>query len=685
MKEFEDKGIVFPELPLKSYPWKGKFTSDKEVKEYIFAKKPLCLLCGRTFKELSKHLSEQHHITQKKYNRIYNLILKEEPTDHLKAGNLNGDRYLPGASPRTLKDASITFPKPPKEGYPWDGQFTLPEEIEEYFAHVELCCLLCGRSFRSLGKHIMPSHSISIDEYKERFGLPWGRGLVGTETKQKYSNRAHFLRKTGKWCDIPPEKAALGNLAPRKPFQPYQRVQCGINGQKWFDSDYQEFLRRVETGRLPAEVAQDLDMPSCKLFIRYRAKNPDYEKQFKVILRESLPYLMQEDNEYEATLTQEIMQLHKNGHTVDEIAKIFEIKESTIQKHIESLNKAKCTHYPWSDDDYKKFLRRLENGRSLSDVTRDTDIPPMSNIWWRCKRNKEFREKYEQVWNSLPYDVQRSSHKFGKNFTEEIAYLFSHGKKTCEIAEILAVSETTVRRHLRKSKGEKRNPPKKLKRSWSVEDYEIFLQRIAQGRTPTEVAFDQDMPSMYKWRQYLRENKDYKLRFQKCWNSLPFKIQAKGRRLSENFTKEAVKLRRKRYSYKRIASQLGVKESIVYSHLKQSGLVKASNYKWTKKDYDEYLRRISNGRSPKEVGQDVDMPSHITWLRYKKANDSYNQRCEEIWDKLPFQMQVKHHKTGNRFYKELNQLNQQGLSHSEISKLLDVSRQTIRNYLKKDI
>ena len=105
--------------------------------------------------------------------------------------------------------------------------------------------------------------------------------------------------------------------------------------------------------------------------------------------------------------------------------------------------------------------------------------------------------------------------------------------------------------------------------------------------------------------------------------------------------------------------------------------VKASNYKWTKKDYDEYLRRISNGRSPLEVGQDVDMPSHITWDRYRKANYNYNQRYEEIWDKLPFQMQVKHHKTGNRFYKELNQLNQQGLSHSEIAEMFGVRKQTV--------
>ena len=64
-------------------------------------------------------------------------------------------------------------------GYPWEGCFYDLDEVKEYFDHDRITCLLCGRTYANLGLHISRTHQLSLDEYKEQYGLPWSYGLAG--------------------------------------------------------------------------------------------------------------------------------------------------------------------------------------------------------------------------------------------------------------------------------------------------------------------------------------------------------------------------------------------------------------------------------------------------------------------------------------------------------------------------
>lgn len=75
------------------------------------------------------------------------------------------------------------------------------KDVEEYFSGDRIQCLICGKWYKALVSHIT-MHGISVDEYRDRFNIPWGRGLVSQLTKEKqaialktrYANNDKSLR-----------------------------------------------------------------------------------------------------------------------------------------------------------------------------------------------------------------------------------------------------------------------------------------------------------------------------------------------------------------------------------------------------------------------------------------------------------------------------------------------------------
>lgn len=54
--------------------------------------------------------------------------------------------------------------------------------VERYFGGKTIKCLLCGKRFRRLSFHLAAKHSVTTDDYKNRFGLPWIRGLTSASS-----------------------------------------------------------------------------------------------------------------------------------------------------------------------------------------------------------------------------------------------------------------------------------------------------------------------------------------------------------------------------------------------------------------------------------------------------------------------------------------------------------------------
>jgi hypothetical protein len=69
-------------------------------------------------------------------------------------------------------------------GFPSDVIFNNLQEVEEYVSGDKVCCLLCGKYYKSLGSHIAV-HAIDIEDYKKKYNIPRKVPLVGTKTRNK--------------------------------------------------------------------------------------------------------------------------------------------------------------------------------------------------------------------------------------------------------------------------------------------------------------------------------------------------------------------------------------------------------------------------------------------------------------------------------------------------------------------
>lgn len=72
-------------------------------------------------------------------------------------------------------------------GFPVIQPFSTVEEIDAYLAGDRIQCLLCGKAFKDVGKHVAGLHGITTDEYRRKFGIPWTRALCCSDTSSKYS------------------------------------------------------------------------------------------------------------------------------------------------------------------------------------------------------------------------------------------------------------------------------------------------------------------------------------------------------------------------------------------------------------------------------------------------------------------------------------------------------------------
>ena len=60
--------------------------------------------------------------------------------------------------------------------------FRTRREVERYFGGKTIKCLLCGKRFGRLSFHLAAKHSVTTDDYKSRFGLPWSWGLTSAQS-----------------------------------------------------------------------------------------------------------------------------------------------------------------------------------------------------------------------------------------------------------------------------------------------------------------------------------------------------------------------------------------------------------------------------------------------------------------------------------------------------------------------
>lgn len=100
-------------------------------------------------------------------------------------------------------------------------------DVDEYFSHDKLECLVCGRSYKALATHIVRTHDISVDEYKDQFNLPYSSGLVGFTTRGKQRERMRRRVAEGDPSLMPIAKIASLGQQKKNRFRDYTKLEMG--------------------------------------------------------------------------------------------------------------------------------------------------------------------------------------------------------------------------------------------------------------------------------------------------------------------------------------------------------------------------------------------------------------------------------------------------------------------------
>lgn len=84
-----------------------------------------------------------------------------------------------------------------KQGFPIIEKFTSIEDVREYLSGDRVICLLCGKTYKDVGKHLRV-HDISPDQYREMYNIPWTYPLCCHETSEAFSEAVRKRIEDGK-------------------------------------------------------------------------------------------------------------------------------------------------------------------------------------------------------------------------------------------------------------------------------------------------------------------------------------------------------------------------------------------------------------------------------------------------------------------------------------------------------
>jgi DNA-directed RNA polymerase subunit RPC12/RpoP len=62
--------------------------------------------------------------------------------------------------------------------------FQTLEQVREYVSGDTIECLVCGREFRRLHAKHLEMHSMTADDYRLQFGIPWNQSLTSQPSRQ---------------------------------------------------------------------------------------------------------------------------------------------------------------------------------------------------------------------------------------------------------------------------------------------------------------------------------------------------------------------------------------------------------------------------------------------------------------------------------------------------------------------
>jgi hypothetical protein len=230
-------------------------------------------------------------------------------------------------------------------GFPWQGKFQTIEEVEAYFAGEKIQCLLCGKWYKIIScNHLAWVHQTTCDAYRERFGLPWKRGLTGQHARQKYRHAMKTQVEAGKirFDREPPH-------SPKRPQQPFQRDLCTRRllaihhrTEPWQRKDYEAILTRMqEQQRTLYDVCRDADLPGRSAWQNFVKQHPEFADKLQQVYF-SLPYAVQLRSRKPVSpqFRVDCQRLRAQGMSQGKIAQVLGVSQDAVWRALCSPDKS---------------------------------------------------------------------------------------------------------------------------------------------------------------------------------------------------------------------------------------------------------------------------------------------------------------------------------------------------------
>ena len=215
------------------------------------------------------------------------------------------------------------FPIPPR-------QFTAAE-VEEYLAGETITCLLCGRGFRRLAQHLPAIHQVTVDDYRDMYGLPWRTGVASRASRDAYAAAQKKNIADGK-VKIP-ERPPPGpfHMRPRRYFHKEKLKEVGflgVLGPVYGRADFFATVDRVLSG----EKFQVGDGgPSETWFHKWAREHPEDDAEFRRAI-DALPFPRQAALSYGMgpRFTGAVRDLRATGLSDKRIAAVLGVSTMTV-------------------------------------------------------------------------------------------------------------------------------------------------------------------------------------------------------------------------------------------------------------------------------------------------------------------------------------------------------------------
>ena len=233
-------------------------------------------------------------------------------------------------------------------GFPRKGQFTTKDEIDQYFSDPDyIQCLLCGNVFATLSRHLQLTHECSLEEYRDRYGLPWRKGLVSGKLSKRFSSNLTKRIKDGSFKPPADTTAAVDRIRAggRRKDQPFftafkadRATKINKKNMRYDRKDYEKVLTVMLKNKIPPEKAcEDENLPSASSVFDYAKSNPD----FRIKLMDTyyaLPYDIQaRSRRLSPQFYEDLKKLKNEGLSNTQIGEKLGVSFDIVKNHVEQI------------------------------------------------------------------------------------------------------------------------------------------------------------------------------------------------------------------------------------------------------------------------------------------------------------------------------------------------------------